>query len=506
VLAPDLALSEQASVSVDQNGIGRCLQGSLVYEPDIAASPFLFPARLARGGLRALVITPLSVENKVFGVMITARRDPASFTSADCEFLHHLCEQLALAAHQAQLYTSLQQAYEDLRQTQETVVQQERFRALGQMASGIAHDINNSLSPAALYVESMLERERNLSKDARENLTVIQRAIDDVGRTVKRMRMLYRASETEITLSPVDLNTLLQQVVVLTRARWNDMPQKSGFVIDVKMDVTPALPPILGAENEIRDALTNLVLNAVDAMPEGGSLSIRSRALQPQTGRGGVMIAHVSVEICDTGIGMTESVRRRCFEPFFTTKGEQGTGLGLAMVYGMAQRHSADLVIESEPGQGTTVRLTFPTAVPAQSQQATAPARPQKPLRILLVDDDPLLLKSLENVLLSDGHLVVAADGGQAGIDRFFTARERGERFAAVVTDLGMPRVNGQIVAAAIKSAAPDTPVILLTGWGQRLEGDGELSRNVDQILSKPPRLAELRTALAQVADRDVSA
>src|SRR5207244_90376 len=278
VLAQALALREHAELGIDQNGLGRCMKGQLVHEPDISGSPFPLPARLARGGLRALVIAPLSVENKVFGVMIAARRERASFASADCEFLRQLSEHLALAAHQVRLRSALQQAYEDLRQSQQAVMQQERLRALGQMASGIAHDINNALSPASIYAQSLLERDGTLSESARESLRVIHRAIDDVGQTVSRMRMFYRQREPQLTLAPLDLNDLLRQVAQLTRARWSDIPEERGIVIDLNTGAAPDLPRIMGAESEIRDALTNLLLNAVDAMPEGGTLTLRTGA------------------------------------------------------------------------------------------------------------------------------------------------------------------------------------------------------------------------------------
>ncbi|TLZ23698.1 MAG: PAS domain S-box protein [Gammaproteobacteria bacterium] len=500
-LAPELALAEHAQIGSDENGLGRCLRGELVYEPDISASPFPLPGRLARGGLRALVIAPLSVENKVFGVMIAARREPASFASADCEFLRQLSEHLALAARQVRLHSALQQAYEDLRQSQQTVMQQERLRALGQMASGIAHDINNALSPASIYAQSLLERDETLSESARESLRVIHRAIDDVGQTVSRMRMFYSQREPQLALAPLDLNDLLQQVARLTRARWSDIPQERGIVIDLKTDLAPDLPRIMGAESEIRDALTNLVLNAVDAMPEGGTLTLRT-GVSNGADREASAAPQVQVEIRDTGVGMTEAVRSRCLEPFFTTKGERGTGLGLAMVYGMVQRHSAELEIESELGAGTTMRVIFPTAWLRDAQQPAPRVRAPRRLRILLVDDDPLLLKSLQDVLESDGHSVLAVDGGQRGIDEFSAARKRAEGFEAVITDLGMPNVDGRTVAAAVKSAAPDTPVVLLTGWGQRMRGEGELPDHVDRVLSKPPRLPELRAALEELVER----
>ena len=162
-IAMELALTELAHVDIDGNGLSHCVRGQLVYEPDVSEVRFPFPQRLARGGLRALVAAPLLVESQVFGVLIAARREASSFSSGECEFLRQASEHVALAAHQAQLYGALQTAYEDLRQTQQAVMQQERLRALGQMASGIAHDINNAISPVALYTDSLLERQLRLA-------------------------------------------------------------------------------------------------------------------------------------------------------------------------------------------------------------------------------------------------------------------------------------------------------------------------------------------------------
>ena len=493
-LAMELAMSEQARIEIDQNGLSRCVRGQLVYEPDVSQVLFPFPQRLARGALRAMVAAPLLVESKVFGVLIAARQQAHSFSSGECEFLRQASEHVALATHQGQLYSALQQAYDDLRQTQKAVMQQERLLALGQMASGIAHDINNAISPVSLYTESLLEKEPELSPRARNYLETIQRAMDDVARTVARMREFYRQREPQLTLLPVDMNTLVPQVVDLTRARWSDMAQQRGIAIETCTELAPDLPAIMGADNEIREALINLIFNAVDAMPNGGPLTLRTRVEKER----GV----VQVEVIDAGIGMNEDTRRRCLEPFFSTKGERGTGLGLAMVYGAMQRHSADIEIESTVGQGTTVRLSFaiPTAPPIGAQAST-PASVVPPLRVLVVDDDPLVLNSLRDILEADGHGVTTADGGQAGIDAFLAARAQSTPFQLVITDLGMPYVDGRKVSGAIKSAAPGTIVLLLTGWGQRLVADGDIPPHVDHVLSKPPKLRELRQALARSLD-----
>jgi CheY-like chemotaxis protein/anti-sigma regulatory factor (Ser/Thr protein kinase) len=265
-------------------------------------------------------------------------------------------------------------------------------------------------------------------------------------------------------------------------------------------NLAPDLPDIMGSEAEIRDALTNLVFNAVDAMPEGGVLVLRTRYEHRDVELPAENAAAVHVEVSDTGVGMDEETRRRCLEPFYTTKGERGTGLGLAMVYGMIQRHSAELNIDSTVGQGTTVRLSFiPTQATLLTAQHALAGHATHRLRLLLVDDDPLLLKSVKEVLDADGHTVVAADGGQNGIDTFQTAHRSGQPFSLVITDLGMPYVDGRKVAAAVKTESPQTPVILLTGWGRRLIAENDTPPHVDRILSKPPKLAALRAALAEL-------
>ena len=430
----------------------------------------------------------------MFGVLITARRTPDAFSSGECEFLRQASEHTALAANQAQLYGALQRAYDDLRASQQQVMQQERLRALGQMASGIAHDINNAISPVALYTEALLERETTLSPRARSQLEIIQRAGDDIAQTVARMGEFYRLREPQVSLAPVDLNKLVGQVIALTRARWSDMAQQRGAAIEVRTELAANLPPIAAVESQIRDALINLVFNAVDAMPEGGPLIIRTALAA------GTRSQIVLLDVEDKGIGMDEDTRRRCLEPFFTTKGTRGTGLGLAMVYGVAQRHGANLEIESEPGKGTLMRMSFAIAqtVPVPVGVSPQPA-PPAPLRILIVDDDPLLLKSLRDALETDGHEVVSANGGKAGIEAFVESHAEGRPFPVVITDLGMPHVDGRKVASTIKGSTPETLVLMLTGWGRRLVAEGDVPPGVDQVLSKPPKLIELRAALARV-------
>ena len=492
-----MGIDEGAQVEIDANGLLRCMTGKLVYEPGLAQRNFPFPRRLAGGGFSAFVAAPLQVESRVFGALVVARKGQAGFSSGECEFLRQLSEHVALAAHQAQIYTALQQAYEELRQTQDAVMQQERLRALGQMASGIAHDINNALSPIALYTESLLGTEPALSKAGRGKLEIVQRAIDDASRTIARMSEFYRKRSRELPLGQVDANTLVTQVLDLTQARWRDMPLERGEEISIETQLAPGLPAIMGVESELREALTNLVFNAVDALAGGGVITIRTK----QTPRGAV-----EIEIADNGVGMDEATRQRCLEPFYTTKGERGTGLGLAMVYGAVQRHGGDIEIESELGKGTSMRLSF--AAGAGTKPNTTGSlhdpRPRLRLKLLIIDDDPILLRSLRDVLEQDGQVVTVAGNGAEGAAMFGAKLAEGQPFDAVITDLGMPGMDGRRVAAAIKQASSETPVLLLTGWGERLKAEEEVPPHVDHILSKPPKLAELRAALAKVCGEDI--
>lgn len=495
-LSAELGMQPGSVIEVGANGLSRCVRGHLVHEPDIAAAPYPFPQRLAAAGLRTMVLAPLRSESRIFGVLLVARRKPESFSSTDCEFLRQLSEHVALSTHQAQLFDSLQQAYDELRHTQQSAMQEERLRALGQMASGIAHDINNALSPVSLYAESLLETEVNLSERGRTNLETILRAVEDVAHTVARMREFYRQREQQLELAPVDLNELIRQVLNLTKARWSDQALQHGIAIEPQVELATDLPVVMGVESEIREALVNLVFNAVDAMPEGGTLLLRTRM------EGIADEPRVALEVIDSGVGMDAETRRRCLEPFFTSKGERGTGLGLAMVFGMAKRHSAELEIDSAPGNGTTMRLIFaasPAAIAGDGEPLAGTDHVPRELRLLLIDDDPVLLRSLRDALEMDGHDVVTANGGETGISAFRQFLEAGNPFNAVITDLGMPHVDGRKVAAAIKALSADVPVIMLTGWGRRMVADGEIPPHVDRVLAKPPRLRELRQTLAQL-------
>jgi signal transduction histidine kinase len=484
---PDLVLSDVMMPRLDGFGLLKALRA----DPRTSRLPIiLLSARAgeeaAVGGLDAgaddYLAKPFSARELLARVRthVELARQRRAFES---ELEERVKER---TAELADTVTELQGAYDELRLTQQAALQQERLSALGQMASGIAHDINNAISPISLYVESLLESDPGLSVRARQSLPIVLRAIDDVGATLARMREFYRVREPQLNPLPVDANVLIEQVIELTRARWSAMPQQSGAFISVTKELTSPLPPILGLESEIREALTNLIFNAVDAMPDGGTLTLRTSVRHDK----------IALEVSDTGSGMDEETRRKCLEPFFTTKGERGTGLGLAMVYGTIQRHSAAIEIDSELGQGTTVRLIFPVAeVSAAEAPPDLPLRPTGSLRILIIDDEPVVLESLSEALRGEGHATEPVSDAREAIARF---KADSTGFDVVITDLGMPHLDGHGVAKAVKEFSPTTPVILLTGWGKAMRDEGDEPRYVDQVLGKPPKLREIRAVLAQ--------
>ena len=501
LLRSKLDLREGTALTLAQTGLHLCQEGQTVYLPDTLKHPAALSEKLAGAGVRSTVAVPLLVEKKLFGVLLAARLKPDGFSSGDCEFLRMLSEHVALAAHQARLHSKLEDAYQELRQTQQTVMQQERLKALGQMASGIAHDVNNALSPVVGFTDLMLGAEHGLTANGKKYLKHIRTAGEDITHIVARLREFYRRRDDTESLHDLNLNTLAEQVIDMTRPRWRDIPQSRGSTVEMQADFALDVPELVGIESEVREALTNLVLNAVDALPNGGKITFRTRAIQCDLAQnGGTDPTHVVVEVSDTGIGMNEETCKRCLEPFFSTKGKRGTGLGLAMVYGVMERHEGRIEIDSELGKGTTFRLIFPvrkaasTGVSAEENDPTT-----EPLRILYIDDEPLLRDLLKEMLGRDGHEVEVSDGGQSGLDAFRSAHQRGHPFDVVITDLGMPYVDGRQVAKTLKHESPGTPVVMLTGWGAFMKEDGSPPTHVDGVLSKPPRSRELRETLRRL-------
>ncbi len=413
-------------------------------------------------------------------------------------------EQCRALYDQVRLSEGVQRAYEELRQTQQVVVQQERLRALGQLSSGLVHDINNALTPIVAYSELLLETIPGLSESGRRHLRIIHRSGEDIAHMLRRLRDFYRRRAEAEELMPVHVNEQIADVVELTRPRWRDQAQREGIAIQIQTELDPELPMLRSNSIELREALINLVFNAVDALPRGGTVTLATRLEnRPGSDQGQTPKPQAVIEVRDDGMGMDEETRRRCLEPFFSTKHQRGgSGLGLAMVYGMMQRYEGQIEIESAPGRGTCIRLLFPIPVDAVLSEpaAAGPSLTQnRSLRILCIDDEPQVRQLLQDCLTNLGHRVTTAPGGQQGVEMFRAALQGSQAYETVITDLGMPGLDGFQVARSIKAASPQTPIVMLTGWGGAMKENGERALEVTAWLGKPARPSELNSLLLQL-------
>lgn len=364
----------------------------------------------------------------------------------------------------------------------------EKLRALGQMASGVAHDLNQYLALIAGHADlarAGLERSQVDTGRLRDALDTIGQAATDGAESVRRLQRFARPQGDQ-PAERCDVSTLLAEVAKLTAPHWRDAAQASGRAIRVQVE-TEADLVIDGWSESLREALTNLVFNAVDALPRGGNIRLVGRRQGEQ----------VEVTVTDDGNGMSPEVQARVFEPFFTTKGARGTGLGLAMVFGIVERHHGTIGVVSAVGQGTTFRLSLPAAAAA----AAAPAAPllaaqASPLRVLAVDDEPALGNVMAAALALDGHQVSVVTSGEAAL-----ACLEQEPFDLLISDVGMPNMNGWELTAAVRQRWPAVRLLLATGWGAEIDPEQARAHGIDGVLAKPYRVSELRRRVSALGN-----
>jgi signal transduction histidine kinase/CheY-like chemotaxis protein len=390
----------------------------------------------------------------------------------EIRLLSALARQAAIALDNARLVGDLRRTLDDLRAAQETLVRGATLRAVGELAAGAAHHLNNLL--AVVLGRTQLLLMKNPDAPTATSLRSIERAATDAAETVVRIQGFTRTAKRSETVS-FDLNAAVQDAIEFTRLRWQDEAQVKGAPIDVAFE-QGSPPAISGRSAEIREVMTNLILNAVDALPAGGRIAVRTRG---EPGR-------AVVSVSDSGVGMSGDVKRRVFEPFFTTKGVKRTGLGLAVAYGTIRRHGGQVEVESEEGRGTTVTFWLPVDGPPSGGPSL-----ERVGSILIIDDEADVRELVADVLAERGHSVTVAGGGREGLARFETGR-----YDLVLTDLGMPDFNGWDVARAVKASRPDIPVLLLTGWADAAS-PADVPR-VEGIIKKPFDLKQLAAAVSQ--------
>jgi PAS domain S-box-containing protein len=367
------------------------------------------------------------------------------------------------------------------REVEKQLHQSEKLTALGQLAGGIAHDFNNLLQAILGYAQLMKLNPRDVDLVDR-SLKVVEAAALDGSETVRRIQTFARLRPEEQFVT-VDVNRIVQDAVAITRPRWEEKIAHDRRPLELRLQLG-TVEAIRGRPAALTELMTNLILNALDAMPDGGTLTIATRQ-EPDRG--------VAIAVADTGIGMPEAVRRRIFEPFFSTKGEAGSGLGLSMAYSIVRRHGGDIDVESEPGRGTTFTLRFPFAHEAAAASApTGPAQARRAARVLVVDDEPKVLATLSELLRSAGHTVTAAPDGAAGLDAHAPGR-----FDLVLTNLGMAGMNGWQFAERLRAVDRGVPILLITGWGLSEEDQSRLAAlGIHRCLYKPVQPGELDAAI----------
>ncbi len=486
----------QAEVRVGEGVAGKVVQlGEPVLVEDISTDPRFGRPNDPKYGSGAFMCLPVRVEDRIIGVVNLARSAtaPASpaFSPTDLQFLNTLMTHVAYAVDNARLLQEanlstnrLRRAMEDLRTTQTRVVEGETLRAVGQMASGMAHHVNNLL--AVISGRTQLLLARFTQPEIRRPLEVIQRATFDAADVVRRV-LGFTAVQPVAEHVAVDINEVVREVVELTRPRWRDEAQMHSIALDVVLELGN-VPRVAGEAPALREVVMNLIFNAIDATRESGTIRVATWTADKW----------VYCSVSDHGVGMSDEIRRRAFEPFFTTKGPQGTGLGLSVAHGIVQRHSGELSLRPNEGRGTVVTMRLPQATAAMTD-GEPEALPRGPaLRILVIDDEAAVREALVDTLADEGHSIVQAGSGREGLARL----AEGTPVDLVVTDLGMPEMTGWDVARAVRTQWPGLPIGLITGWAVALEMSEEERRAVDFVIAKPYTVDALRAALTGIEPR----
>jgi signal transduction histidine kinase/ActR/RegA family two-component response regulator len=374
--------------------------------------------------------------------------------------------------------------------------QMEKLSALGELASGVAHDFNNTL--AGILGRAQLILRTNDPEKIQRGLDIIIKTAEDGAKTVKRIQDFAR-QRRDHDFEPVAVDQILLDVSEVTRPRWKDRAEAANVQIGLDLQIR-SKAKVMGDESELREVLVNMVFNAVDAMPLGGNLILMAEDVGDS----------VVISVGDTGTGMAPEVKSRIFDPFFTTKGKAGMGLGLAVSFGIIRRHEGSVEVDSEVGVGTKFRISLPKAKVAEEPLGLEPQttkfvveatstssnfasslRAYQP-KMLVVDDEEAVRELLRDLLESEGCRVYLAPGGREALSLFAA-----QQFDGVFTDVGMPGMSGWELAHAIRQRNETIPIAVITGWGEAVGSDEQKEARVDWVVTKPFR-AERISELAQ--------
>jgi signal transduction histidine kinase/CheY-like chemotaxis protein len=436
-------------------------------------------------GIRSYAYVPVLDDRRVVAVLSLESRKKQGLGPDQMELLESIGGHLSVALQNARLFSDLQKAYQNMKNTQKDMLQIERFRAWGEMAGGVVHDFNNILAAILGRVQLLLMKLTSGKHDFREelekSLRIIESSAADGDRILNRIREFIRA-KSEAEFAPADLNRLIEDSLELTKAYWKDKAALSGIDIQVHRELG-ASGQVSGDESELREVVTTLILNALDAMPQGGKLTLKTEDAADA----------VLLTVADTGVGMTSEVKNNVFDPFFTTKGEQGTGLGLSLAKGIIARHKGDIWVESSPGEGTSFTMKIPRCR-LEPDRSDSKSEKGQSTSVLVVEDEANIRDVLQEILSTAGHQVTLASDGEEGIRLY-----KEKKPDLVISDLGLPGVSGWEVAAAVKEENPSTPVVIFTGWGVKLDQADPKSQNVDKFITKPFNMRQILSLVSEL-------
>jgi len=432
--------------------------------------------------IEAELIIALKTDKGLAAILILGpKRSEELYDDNDMKLLRVMTRQVAINLDNARLYQESKQAQRELEMAQERLIQSEKLKALGEMSSGIAHDFNNVLTSILGRVQLALRDVQDAK--LKRNMEIIEQGALDAAQMVQRLQDVTRV-RTDHSFELADLNQILEAALENIKPRLNELLEIKDIRIQVSFDRSD-ISPVEGSASELREVLTNILLNAIEAMPSGGGLTLKSQQENHL----------VAVTVSDTGVGMSAEVKKKLFTPFFTTKGSKGLGMGLSVAYGIINRHSAKIEVFSKPGEGSTFTIKFPVTKRGKEQVISkAPQIDIHTASILVIDDDEAARQVISETLNRVGHKVDMAVNGQQGL-----SLAQRKVYDLVVTDLGMPDISGRQVAKAIKSANPVTPVLLITGWGVQLDPIELEKDGVDGLIAKPFNIDEILTKVAKL-------
>jgi signal transduction histidine kinase/CheY-like chemotaxis protein len=360
----------------------------------------------------------------------------------------------------------------------EQFTQIEKLSALGELASGVAHDFNNTLA-GILGRAQLLQRTTDPEK-IRRGLDIIIKTAEDGAKTVKRIQDFAR-QRRDHNFELVSVDQILTDASEITRPRWKNCAEAANIHITLDLQIH-SNAMVMGDDSELREVLVNMLFNAIDAMPEGGTLTLATKTVGDSA----------VITIADTGVGMYPEVRSRIFDPFFTTKGTAGLGLGLAVSFGIIRRHSGEIEVDSHYGKGSEFRITLPLASvvrfdPTKNSGAnyaggtTVQESQSAKTKVLVVDDEDFVRDLLKEILECENCDVQVADCGSAALDIF-----QKNEFDCVFTDLGMPGMSGWELAQAIRQLNESIPIAVVTGWGESVGSNEQKAAGVNWVVPKP--------------------